>query len=74
MPCDIEIETNVHVLSICSCMVDSKVAYQSKFLTSSSKMSQKFTVGSMVFKDKPISSSKTQVQHRSNAIDLHYCM
>lgn len=51
------LEVNVHVLSNCSCMVDGKVTTQSKFLPCSSKMAQKFTVGSLIFKDMASTSS-----------------
>lgn len=38
-------------------MVDGKVSYQSKFLTGSSKMVQKFSVGALIFKDQASTSS-----------------
>ncbi|XP_010732496.2 zona pellucida sperm-binding protein 3 [Larimichthys crocea] len=43
------------------CMVDGKVSYQSKFLTGSSKMVQKFSVGALIFKDQASTSSSKQL-------------
>ncbi|KAG8015138.1 Zona pellucida sperm-binding protein 3 [Nibea albiflora] len=43
------------------CMVDSKVSYQSKFLSGSSKMVQKFSVGALIFKDQASTSSSKQL-------------
>nr|XP_019939325.1 PREDICTED: zona pellucida sperm-binding protein 3-like [Paralichthys olivaceus] len=42
------------------CMVDSKLALQSKFLSGSSKVSQKFQVGAFVFKDQVSTTSTSQ--------------
>ncbi|XP_024914509.1 zona pellucida sperm-binding protein 3 [Cynoglossus semilaevis] len=42
------------------CMVDGKQSHQSKFLTSSSKIVQKFTVGAFIFKDMISTSSFSQ--------------
>lgn len=53
-------EVNMHVLSKCSCMIDGKVTVLSKFLTGASKMVQKFSVGSLIFKD-TASTLSTQV-------------
>lgn len=55
------LEANVHILSNCSCMIDGKLTGQSKFHTGSSKMVQKFTVGSLIFKDMVSTSSSSQV-------------
>lgn len=49
------------IFSNCSCMIDGKANYQSKFLTGSSKMVQKFSVGALVFKDLITPSSTSQV-------------
>ncbi|XP_070843097.1 zona pellucida sperm-binding protein 3 [Chaetodon trifascialis] len=42
------------------CMVDGKVTSQSKFLSGSSKMVQKFSVGSLIFKNAVSTSSSSQ--------------
>lgn len=39
------------MISNSSCMIDGKVMLQSKFLTGSSKMVQRLTVGAVIFKD-----------------------
>lgn len=60
------------VFSNCSCMIDGKVTDQSKFLTGTSKMVQKFSVGALIFKD-VASTSASQVLSRTNCTDL-YCL
>lgn len=60
----------MHVLSNCSCMVDGKVTGQSKFLSGSSKMVQKFSVGSLIFKNAVSTSSSSQVWSRTSGANL----
>ncbi|XP_044202142.1 zona pellucida sperm-binding protein 3 [Thunnus albacares] len=43
------------------CMIDGKLNAQSKFLTGSSKMTQRFSVGAFIFKDTASSSSTQQL-------------
>ncbi|KAM8771514.1 zona pellucida sperm-binding protein 3 [Acanthopagrus schlegelii] len=43
------------------CMIDSKVTVLSKFLTGTSKMVQKFSVGALIFKDTASTSSTRQL-------------
>lgn len=61
------------VFSNCSCMIDSKANQQSKFLTGSSKMAQKFSVGALVFKDLVTPSSTSQVPSVKWAVYLSLC-
>ncbi|XP_063739327.1 zona pellucida sperm-binding protein 3 [Eleginops maclovinus] len=42
------------------CMIDSKVSLLSKFITGTSKISQKFSISALIFKDKVSTSSKSQ--------------
>lgn len=42
-------------------MIDGKLTEQSKFLTGASKMTQRFSVGSFIFKDMASTSSSSQV-------------
>ncbi|XP_010775556.1 zona pellucida sperm-binding protein 3-like [Notothenia coriiceps] len=42
------------------CMIDSKASLQSKFITGTSKTSQKFGMSALIFKDKVSTSSASQ--------------
>lgn len=54
-------------------MIDGKVTDQSKFLTGTSKMVQKFSVGALTFQQTVPTSSSSQVRSRASGTNL-YCL